>query len=223
VAADIPSFIDTYLSRIGLDSLIAEDIQEQDCDKDLREALKLLDDQITKVERELLGAEKSEKAALKSRILDIRQLMADAKLNHASQRTKCILKNKEYAKAEAHTRISAMTKLIQEMEKEYLRGRSSGSSEQVLALEECLGFKQKVDSTDFIKEATRRILPAVAKAKEEKAEKAKVAKATKGAKGAKGKNKTAKAPKAAKAAKAAAKPKKQTKKAKAKAKASASP
>ena len=225
VAADIPSFIDTYLSRIGLDSLIAEDIQEQDCDKDLREALKLLDDQITKVERELVGAEKSEKAALKSRILDIRQLMADAKLNHASQRAKCILKNKEYAKAEAHTRISAMTKLIQEMEKEYMRGRSSGSSgasEQVLALEGCLGFKQKVDSTDFIKEATRRILPAVAKAKEEKAEKAKKAKK---AKATKGKNKTAKAPKAPKAPKAAkvTKPKKQTKKAKAKAKANASP
>lgn len=163
---DISAFIEAYMSTLGLDHFIAEDIQEQDCDKPLRDALRALDGQITEAETQIRDTkEKEEKAKLKSRILDIKQLMSDAKYTHGTRRAKCILKNKEYAKTENTTRKASMIKLVRTMKDLYER-EVPRDSDQVAALEKCLGYTRKARSKEdeFTKIAMQRLLPSEKKA-----------------------------------------------------------
>ena len=156
-SADIPKFIDEYMKQIGIDSLVAEEIKEKDCDADLRKAQQTIDDEITAVEEQLkeetVGVEKR---ALRSRIQDLKQLMKDAALRHKTKRNKCLRTNKEFAKVELKTRKAFMGKLIKEMKKKYDALVDAGGSSQLKDLEKCFQYKRPANSgEDFTKIANQ--------------------------------------------------------------------
>lgn len=158
---DIDAFIDEYMKSVGLNSLIAEDIKERDCDEELNERLVLLDGQITEVETQIAEAGRDGKAALRSRIQDIKQLMKDEKLKHATRRKKCVEINKKLAKAETQTRKAARDALIKSMKEQYDALPKEGVSDQLAALEKCFGFKnekrKKVSDEEFAAVAARKL------------------------------------------------------------------
>lgn len=159
---DIHTFIDNYIKEIGIDSLISETAKEHDCDASLVEKQKVIDDQITEVEKEILETKDRElKAKHKLRILDLKQLMKDEVIMHRTRRQKCILTNRELAKAALKTRKSFTTKLIRDMKEKYDKVNKEASvSVQVKELDKCFKFKRKAPTNDFIKVANEIFLPA---------------------------------------------------------------
>ena len=160
--ADIPAFIDKYMSEIGIDNLLAEQMQEKDCDAGLNKALKSTDDQITEIEEEILQTDdKEELQLLKSRIADLKQTIKDIKWQHAKTKKKCMKTNKELAKAEIKTRKAKMAVLIKAMKQKYDKEVKKASSGQMKALEECFNFKRKAKKEDdeFTKIANERFFP----------------------------------------------------------------
>ena len=146
--SDIPAFIDAYMKELGIDNLISEEMKEKDCDADLRVALKTIDDQVTEIEKQLKddSLNKSEKQALKSRILDLKQLMKDAVYKHKPRKIKCMKTNKMLAKAEKKTRKAFTSNLIKEMKAKYKKQ----SSDQLKAMDKCFQYKRP-KSNDFVK------------------------------------------------------------------------
>jgi len=154
-SADIPTFIDSYMRQIGIENLISESAKERDCDADLISAQKVIDDQITEVEKTIKNSDdKEQKKQLKSRILDLKQLMKDAVLKHKTRKAKCIITNKEIAKAEIKTRKSFMTALIKDMKAKYDALATESSSGQLKELDKCFQFKRPV-ANDFMKIANK--------------------------------------------------------------------
>ena len=152
-------FIDRYMSQLGLDNLLAEEMTERDCDADLRNVLSQIDSQITSLESALQESEdKEEKKELKLKIKALTQSMKDAKTRHKTRRIKCVKTNKEIAKAEINTRKAFLTSLIRDMKVKYEKEMKESSSEQVKALEGCFQFKRDA-SKEFTKVANERFFP----------------------------------------------------------------
>jgi len=149
--SNIPAFIDAYMKEIGIDNLISEEMQEKDCDADLRVALKTIDDQITETEKQLRdnSLNNNKKPALKSHILDLKQLMKDAVYKHKSRKMKCMKTNKMLATAEMKTRKAFSTILIKDMKAKYEKQANSGSN-QLKELDKCFDYKRP-QSNDFVK------------------------------------------------------------------------
>ena len=156
---EMNEFIDTYMNTVGLDSLIAEEMREKDCEKDLQTTLVHLDDNITELEKQmLLTKDKLEKRELKSKIQDVKQLIKDAEWNHKSKRNKCIRTNKELQKAEMKTRKAYLHTLISDMRNQYEKQQKEGGNDQIQALEQCFSFKRDTNA-DFTKIANERFFP----------------------------------------------------------------
>jgi hypothetical protein len=148
---DIPSFIDSYMKQIGIDNLISETILERDCDADLLAAQKVIDDQITEVQIAIKETKDKEMKKLhKSRILDLKQLIKDEAIKHKTKKAKCLITNKEIAKAEFKTRKSFMTALIRDMKDKYDTAAKEGGSGQLKEIDKCFQFKRPV-ANDFMK------------------------------------------------------------------------
>ena len=156
---EMNEFMDKYMNQVGLDSLLAEEMKERDCEADLLTILSKYDDDITDLEVQIREeTDKSEKKVLKSKIMDIKQLMKDAKWNHTSKRRKCIKTNKELKKIETKTRKAYLQTLISDMKTKYEEEQKGKSAEQIQALEKCLQFKRD-SSKDFMKVANDRFFP----------------------------------------------------------------
>jgi len=154
--ANVPEFIDSYLKQIGIDNLISETAKERDCEADLLKAQQRIDEEITGVEVEIKDTkDKAEKAKLKSRILDLKQLMKDATIKHKSRRKKCLLTNKELAKAEIKTRKSFKLALIKDMKARYESQAKANGAGQLKELDRCFQFRRPVEKSDFMKEAKK--------------------------------------------------------------------
>lgn len=149
---DIPTFIDSYMKQLGIDNLISETIMERDCDADLLAAQKVIDDQITAVEIAIKKTKDKElKKMHKSRIQDLKQLLKDEVIKHKTKKAKCLLTNKEIAKAEYKTRKSFMTGLIKDMKVKYDAVAAAGVSGQLKELDKCFQFKRKsTGENDFV-------------------------------------------------------------------------
>jgi hypothetical protein len=148
---DIPSFIDSYMKQIGIDNLISETVYERDCDADLLAAQKVIDDQITEVQIAIKETKDKELKKLhKSRILDLKQLIKDAAIKHKTKKAKCLITNKEIAKAEQKTRKSFMTALIRDMKDKYDAVAKESGSGQLKEIDKCFQFKRPV-ANDFMK------------------------------------------------------------------------
>lgn len=156
---DVPSFIDSYMKQIGIDNLISETILERDCEADLVAAQKVIDDQITEVQIAIKETKDKElKQAHKSRILDLKQLMKDAAIKYKTKRAKCIITNKEIAKAEQKTRKSFMTALIRDMKDKYDKAAKDSGSGQLKEIDKCFQFKRPV-TNDFMNIANSIFFP----------------------------------------------------------------
>jgi hypothetical protein len=154
---DIPAFIDSYMKQLGIDNLISETVTERDCDADLLAAQKVIDDQITAVEIAIKETKDKElKKMHKSRIMDLKQLLKDAEIKHKTKKAKCLLTNKEIAKAEYKTRKSFMAALIKDMKTKYDAVGQLGVSGQLKEMDKCFQFKRKTsDHNDFIAVANK--------------------------------------------------------------------
>lgn len=147
--AEVPAFIDSYIKQIGIDNLISETAYERDCDKDLIEAQKVISDQITEEEIAIKDTKNKELKKLhKSRIQDLKQLMKDAELRHKTKKQKCIITNRELAKAALKTRKSFMKLLIKDMKERYDQVAADAGSSQLKEIDKCFQFK-RVLSNDF--------------------------------------------------------------------------
>lgn len=155
--ADIPTFIDNFIRQIGIDNLVVETAKERDCDAILVEKQKVIDDQMVEVERQIVATKDKElKAQLKARISDLKQLIKDEEIMHRTRRYKCILTNKELAKAAIKTRKSFVKNLINVIKEKYDESnKEAGVGSQIKQLDKCFGFKRPVEKNDFIKEANK--------------------------------------------------------------------
>jgi hypothetical protein len=153
---DIPAFIDDYMKKVGIDTLISEAITERDCDATLRAEQKVIDGRITDIETQLADKglkNKTRKAALRSEILDLKQLMKDAELKHKTRRKRCEVTNKAIAKASAKSRKSFRLVLLKDMEEKYKKTLKNRTG-QMKDLENCLGYKGSAgDGGQFMKVA----------------------------------------------------------------------
>lgn len=155
---DVNSFIDKYMSQIGLDSLISEELKEKDCEAGLEQILDVYNSKITDLEERILNADsKVVKQKLKSQILDIKQIIKDETWNYKTRRNKCIKTNKELAKAEINTRRVTLKALISDMKQAYEKQLEEGGSEQLKALESCFNYKS-IKTDEFTQIANERFL-----------------------------------------------------------------
>jgi len=158
-ATDVNKFIDDYMSRVGLDSLLSQEMKEKDCEAGLHAIKSAIDDEITEIQKAILAANTTErKRELKSTILDLKQKMKDEEWRYKSRRHKCIRTNKALAKAEIHTRKVNITQLINKMKALYEEQAKEGGASQLKEMEKCFGFKREAGK-DFVKIAKERFMP----------------------------------------------------------------
>lgn len=166
--ADINKFIDSYMARVGLDSLLVQEMKEKDCEAGLHAIKSTIDDEITEIQKAILAANTTEKKReLKSKIMDLKQRMKDEEWRYKTRRHKCIRTNKELAKAEIHTRKINIMNLINKMKDDYEKQVQEGGSDQIKAMEACFNYKRAVGK-DFVKIAKERFMPSEKGSKEDK-------------------------------------------------------
>jgi hypothetical protein len=158
-ATDVNKFIDSYMSSVGLDSLLTQEMKEKDCEAGLHAIQSTIDDEITEIQKAILAANTTErKRELKSTIMDLKQKMKDEEWRYKSRRHKCIRKNKALAKAEIHTRKVNIMHLINKMKAVYEKQAAEGGASQLKEMEKCFGFKREAGK-DFVKIAKERFMP----------------------------------------------------------------
>jgi len=154
---DINKFIDDYMGRVGLDSLIAQEMKEKDCEAGLHTIKSAIDDEITETQKVILVTnDQEQKRQLKSHIMDLKQRMKDEEWRYKSRRNKCIRTNKALAKAEIHTRKVNLSQLIKTMKALYEK-QAQGTS-QLKEMEKCFDYKRD-EGKDFVKIAQERFMP----------------------------------------------------------------